>query len=169
MRSERHRLSTISVRARLLGETNVKAVLLAGGFGTRIAEESGVRPKPMVEIGGRPILWHIMKIYSAHGINDFIVCCGYKGEVIKNFFANYFVHVPDVQFDLRTQTMTTLQFCSPSFDLPIGALSRTPADKFAGYHSSADHLDLVRPESPADSFDAALRSSTCWRRTGVNG
>jgi len=70
----------------------------------------------------------------------------------KDFFANYFVHVSDVQFDLRTQTMTRLQFCSPGFDLPVGALSRTPADKFAGYHSSADDLDLVRPESLADSF-----------------
>jgi glucose-1-phosphate cytidylyltransferase len=92
-----------------LGETDVKAVILAGGYGTRIAEESGVRPKPMVEIGGRPILWHIMKIYSAHGINEFIVCCGYRGEVIKDFFANYFLHVSDVRFDLSTQTMTRLR------------------------------------------------------------
>ena len=87
----------------------MKAVILAGGYGTRIAEESGVRPKPMVEIGGKPILWHIMKIYSAHGINDFIICCGYKGEVIKDFFANYFLHGSDVRFDLRTQTMTKLR------------------------------------------------------------
>jgi glucose-1-phosphate cytidylyltransferase len=92
-----------------LGESDVKAVILAGGYGTRIAEESGVRPKPMVEIGGRPILWHIMKIYSAHGINEFIVCCGYRGEVIKDFFANYFLHVSDVRFDLPTQTMTRLR------------------------------------------------------------
>lgn len=87
----------------------MKAVILAGGYGTRIAEESGVRPKPMVEIGGRPILWHIMKIYSAHGINDFVICCGYKGEVIKDFFANYSLHRSDVFFDLRSQAMTTLR------------------------------------------------------------
>ena len=86
----------------------MKAVILAGGYGTRLAEESGVRPKPMVEIGGKPILWHIMKIYSAHGINDFVICCGYKGEVIKDFFATYFLHMSDVRFDLKWQTMTSL-------------------------------------------------------------
>ena len=83
----------------------MKAVILAGGFGTRLSEETAVRPKPMVEIGGRPILWHIMKIYSAHGINDFIVCCGYKGFSIKEYFANYFLHTCDMTFDLRTHEM----------------------------------------------------------------
>jgi glucose-1-phosphate cytidylyltransferase len=78
----------------------MKAVILAGGKGTRIFEESVLRPKPMVEIGGRPILWHIMKIYSAHGVSDFIVCCGYKAEVIKDYFANYFLYASDVTFDL---------------------------------------------------------------------
>ena len=78
----------------------MKAVILAGGLGTRIAEETSLRPKPMVEIGGRPILWHILKIYSQHGINDFIVCCGYKGYIIKEFFANYFLHTSDVTFDM---------------------------------------------------------------------
>ena len=78
----------------------MKAVILAGGLGTRISEETSVRPKPMVEIGGKPILWHIMKIYSAHNINEFIVCCGYKGYVIKEFFANYFLHTSDVSFDV---------------------------------------------------------------------
>jgi glucose-1-phosphate cytidylyltransferase len=87
----------------------MKAVILAGGFGTRLTEESAVRPKPMVEIGGRPILWHIMKIYSGHGIDDFIICCGYKGEVIKGFFADYFLNMSDVRFDLKTQTMTQLR------------------------------------------------------------
>ena len=86
----------------------MKAVLLAGGYGTRIAEESAVRPKPMVEIGGKPVLWHIMKIYSAHGINDFVICCGYKGHVIKDFFADYFLHANDVSFDLRDNRMTML-------------------------------------------------------------
>ena len=78
----------------------MKAVILAGGLGTRLAEETSLRPKPMVEIGGRPILWHIMKIYSAHGINDFIVCLGYKGYLIKEYFANYFLHMSDVTFDM---------------------------------------------------------------------
>jgi glucose-1-phosphate cytidylyltransferase len=80
----------------------VKAVILAGGYGTRISEESSIRPKPMVEIGGMPILWHIMKIYSSHGINDFIICCGYKANVIKEYFANYYLHCSDVTFDLRS-------------------------------------------------------------------
>ena len=80
----------------------MKAVILAGGLGTRLAEETSVRPKPMVEIGGRPILWHIMKIYSAHGIDDFVLCLGYKGYVIKEYFANYFLHMCDVTFDMRS-------------------------------------------------------------------
>ncbi len=79
----------------------MKAVILAGGLGTRLAEETGTRPKPMVEIGGRPILWHIMKIYSAHGINEFVICLGYKGYVIKEYFANYFLHSSDVTFTLK--------------------------------------------------------------------
>lgn len=83
----------------------MKAVILAGGFGTRISEESGVRPKPMVEIGGKPILWHIMKLYSAHGINDFIICLGYKGHMIKEYFANYYLHNSDVTFDMRNNSM----------------------------------------------------------------
>ena len=83
----------------------MKTVILAGGYGTRLSEETGVRPKPMVSIGGRPILWHIMKIYAAHGIRDFIICCGYKGEVIKDFFASYFLHRSDVTFDLQGNDM----------------------------------------------------------------
>ena len=81
---------------------NMKAVILAGGLGTRLSEETVSKPKPMVEIGGKPILWHIMKTYSHYGINDFIICCGYKGYVIKEFFANYFLHQSDVTFDLKT-------------------------------------------------------------------
>jgi glucose-1-phosphate cytidylyltransferase len=83
----------------------MKVVILAGGMGTRLAEETGVRPKPMVEIGGRPILWHIMKIYSQHGFNDFIICLGYKGYVIKEYFANYFLHMTDVTFHLAENRM----------------------------------------------------------------
>jgi glucose-1-phosphate cytidylyltransferase len=84
----------------------MKAVILAGGLGTRISEETGMRPKPMVEIGGKPILWHILKIYSAHGIRDFVVCLGYKGYVIKEYFANYFLHTSDVTFDMARNKMT---------------------------------------------------------------
>ncbi len=83
----------------------MKAVILAGGLGTRISEETTARPKPMVELGGRPVLWHIMKTYSAYGIDDFIVCCGYKGYVIKEFFANYALHASDVTFDMRDRSM----------------------------------------------------------------
>ncbi|MDB9851126.1 glucose-1-phosphate cytidylyltransferase [Amylibacter sp.] len=84
----------------------MKAVILAGGLGTRISEETHLKPKPMIEIGGRPLLWHIMKIYSHHGINDFIICCGYKGYVIKEYFANYFLHMSNVTFDMQNNNMT---------------------------------------------------------------
>jgi glucose-1-phosphate cytidylyltransferase len=83
----------------------MKAVILAGGMGTRISEETSVRPKPMIEIGNMPLLWHIMKIYSFFGINDFIVCCGYKGYVIKEYFANYFLHMSDVTFDMKSNKL----------------------------------------------------------------
>lgn len=87
----------------------MKAVILAGGLGTRISEESHLRPKPMIEIGGRPILWHIMKIYSRYGINDFVICLGYKGYVIKEYFANYFLHMSDVTFDMSKNEMEVHQ------------------------------------------------------------
>ncbi|HHQ4683433.1 TPA: glucose-1-phosphate cytidylyltransferase [Aeromonas veronii] len=83
----------------------MKAIILAGGLGTRISEESHLRPKPMIDIGGKPILWHIMKIYSHYGINDFIICLGYKGYIIKEYFANYFLHMSDITFDMRTNQM----------------------------------------------------------------
>ncbi len=83
----------------------MKAVILAGGFGTRISEETSARPKPMVEIGGKPVLWHLLKLYSHHGINDFVICLGYKGYVIKEYFANYFLHTSDVTLDLSTNKM----------------------------------------------------------------
>ncbi len=83
----------------------MKVVILAGGYGTRLSEETELRPKPMVEIGGKPILWHIMKIYSSHGFDDFVICCGYKGYVIKEYFANYFLHMADVTFDMANNTM----------------------------------------------------------------
>ena len=83
----------------------MKAVILAGGLGTRISEETSIKPKPMVEIGGRPILWHILKIFSSYGVNEFVICCGYKGYVIKEYFANYFLHMSDVTFRMSTNTM----------------------------------------------------------------
>ena len=92
----------------------MKAVILAGGLGTRISEETSVRPKPMIEIGGRPLLWHIMKIYSAHGVNDFVICLGYKGYVVKEYFANYFMHLSDVTIDLTTNSVEIHQnYCEP--------------------------------------------------------
>ena len=87
----------------------MQAVILAGGLGTRISEETHLRPKPMIEIGGRPLLWHIMKIYAAHGVNDFVICCGYKGYLIKEYFANYFLHMSDVTFDMQENRMEVHQ------------------------------------------------------------
>lgn len=91
------------------GKHFMKAVILAGGLGTRITEETYLKPKPMIEIGGKPILWHIMKIYSHHGINDFVICCGYKGYLIKEYFANYFLHMSDVTFDMQHNQMEVHQ------------------------------------------------------------
>lgn len=97
----------------------MKVVLLAGGLGTRISEESHLKPKPMIEIGGKPILWHIMKIYSANGLNDFIICCGYKGYVIKEYFANYFLHTSDVTFDMSNNSMKTHQTTSEPWKVTL--------------------------------------------------
>ncbi|MGI0011632.1 MAG: glucose-1-phosphate cytidylyltransferase [Nitrosopumilaceae archaeon] len=92
----------------------MKVVILAGGLGTRISEETSLKPKPLIEIGGMPLLWHIMKIYSAHGINDFVICCGYKGYMIKEYFANYFLHMSDVTFDMKHNKMEVHQkFAEP--------------------------------------------------------
>ncbi len=97
----------------------MKAVILAGGLGSRISEETAVRPKPMVEIGGKPILWHVMKIYSAHGINDFIICLGYKGYMIKEYFANYFLHMSDVTFDMSKNKMEVHQNNAESWKVTL--------------------------------------------------
>ena len=100
----RDRVNELSVSKDDPGES-MKTVILAGGLGTRISEESHLRPKPMIEIGGKPIIWHIMKIYSHYGINDFVICLGYKGYVIKEYFANYFLHMSDVTFDMAENRM----------------------------------------------------------------
>lgn len=90
----------------------MKAVILCGGLGTRISEETHLRPKPMIEIGGKPILWHIMKLYSHHGVNDFVICCGYKGYILKEYFANYFLHMSDVTFDMACNRMEVHHCCA---------------------------------------------------------
>ncbi len=97
----------------------MKAVILAGGYGTRLSEETSIRPKPMVEIGTKPILWHIMKIYASHGINDFVICCGYKGYIIKEYFANYFMHNSDVTFSLRDNSMEVHQNSSEPWNVTL--------------------------------------------------
>jgi len=97
----------------------MKAVILAGGLGTRIAEDTATRPKPMIEIGGKPILWHIMKLYSYHGINDFVICCGYKGYLIKEYFRNYFLHMSDVTFDLKRNEMEVHQRYSEPWKVTV--------------------------------------------------
>ena len=108
---------------------NIKAVILAGGLGTRLGEETSVRPKPMVEIGGMPILWHIMKIYSTHRINDFVVCLGYKGYLIKEFFANYFLHTSDVTLNLANNSMKVHQNWGEPWTI---TLVETGADTMTG-------------------------------------
>lgn len=107
----------------------MKAVILAGGLGTRISEETHLKPKPMIEIGGMPILWHIMKIYSHYGINDFIVCCGYKGYIIKEYFANYFMHMSDITFDMSTNSMKVHQMKAEPWKV---TLVDTGADTMTG-------------------------------------
>jgi len=97
----------------------MKAVILAGGLGTRLAEETTIKPKPMVEIGGKPILWHIMKIYSSHGIDEFIICLGYKGYIVKEYFANYFLHMSDVTFDMAKNKMKVHQNNSESWKVTL--------------------------------------------------
>jgi glucose-1-phosphate cytidylyltransferase len=97
----------------------VKAVILAGGLGTRISEESTIRPKPMVEIGGRPMIWHIMKIYASHGIDDFIICAGYRGYMIKEYFANYFLHESDITVDIAKNSITTLSTTAEPWQVTI--------------------------------------------------
>ena len=94
---------------KFLGDLIMKAVILAGGLGTRLSEETDLKPKPMIEIGGKPILWHIMKTYSYHGVNDFIICCGYKGYVIKEYFANYYLHMSDVTFSMKGNSVEVRQ------------------------------------------------------------
>jgi glucose-1-phosphate cytidylyltransferase len=125
----------------------MKVVILAGGLGTRISEETYLKPKPMIEIGGKPILWHIMKIYSAHGVNEFVICCGYRGYVIKEYFANYFLHTSDVTFDMADNTMHVWQLHAEPFSSPArqtshghGGKASWPLRFFAGQRRPGDRL-----------------------------
>ena len=123
----------------------MQAVILAGGLGSRLGEETSVRPKPMVEIGGMPILWHIMKIFSAHGVNDFVICLGYKGYIIKEFFANYFLHTADVTLDLRHNSTEVHQNWSEPWRI---TLVETGADTMTGGRLKA----VGRYLNPAEPF-----------------
>ncbi len=133
----------------------MKAVILAGGLGTRISEETSLRPKPMIEIGGMPILWHIMKIYSSHGINEFIICCGYKGYLIKEYFANYFLHQSDVTFDLSENSMKVHQKRSEPWKVTTvdtGDSSQTGGRilSIKEYVSNDDHFCLTYGDGLSD-------------------
>jgi glucose-1-phosphate cytidylyltransferase len=121
----------------------MKAVILAGGLGTRISEETHLKPKPMIEVGGKPILWHIMKLYSAHGVTDFIICCGYKGYVIKEYFANYFLHMSDVTFNIANNSMKVHQQKAEPWQITLvdtgeETLTGGRLKRVAGYLSSDD-------------------------------
>jgi len=118
----------------------MKVVIFAGGLGTRIAEETDVRPKPMVEIGGKPILWHIMKIYSQYGFNDFVICLGYKGYVIKEYFTNYFLHNSDITLDLADNKMEIHGTRSESFKVTLW--KRVPAPKQPAAYSRSKNMSV---------------------------
>jgi glucose-1-phosphate cytidylyltransferase len=133
----------------------MKAVILAGGLGTRISEETHAKPKPMIEIGGKPILWHIMKIYSTHGINDFIICCGYKGYVIKEYFANYFLHMSDVTFDMSNNQMKVHQRKAEPWNVTLlhtgdGTMTGGRLKRVAEYLEDEDAFCLTYGDGVAD-------------------
>src|SRR5215471_13019795 len=160
----------------------MKAVILAGGLGTRISEESHLKPKPMIEIGGKPILWHVMKIYSTYGIHDFVICLGYKGYVVKEYFANYFLHMSDVTFDMQQNRMEVRQqFVEPwrvtlidtgENTLTGGRLKRIRkllgAEPFCfTYGDGVSDVDigaLIRFHKDGSGYRGALSRKTCRRR-----
>lgn len=136
-----------------------------GGLGTGLSEETSLRPKPMIDVGGRPILWHILKMYSAHGVNDFVICCGYKGYMIKEYFANYFLHMSDVTFDMRNNSMEFHQRKAEPWHV---TLVDTGEDPLTGGGSSVWHrtLNAKRPFAlPMVTAWAASTSPPCWRST----
>ncbi|NLS75363.1 glucose-1-phosphate cytidylyltransferase [Bradyrhizobium brasilense] len=139
----------------------MKAVILAGGLGTRISEETHLRPKPMIEIGGKPILWHILKIYSHYGINDFVICCGYKGYLIKEYFANYFLHVSDVTFDMTNNGMDVHQHHADPWKVTLVDTGETTMTggrlkRVANYLADDDAFCLTYGDGVGDIDIAAL-------------
>ncbi|MDX2143326.1 MAG: glucose-1-phosphate cytidylyltransferase [Rhodospirillaceae bacterium] len=133
----------------------MKCVLLAGGLGTRISEETHLKPKPMIEIGGRPIIWHIMKMYAAHGVTEFVVCCGYKGYVIKEFFANYFLHTSDVTFDISKNAMEVHQRRAEPWRVTLvdtgdDTMTGGRLRRVAGYLTGADSFCLTYGDGVSD-------------------
>ena len=162
----------------------MKAVILAGGLGTRISEETHLKPKPMVEIGGKPILWHILKIYSSYGINEFVICCGYKGYVIKEYFANYFLHMSDVTFHMKLNSMEVLHKNAEPWEITLidtgettmtggrlkrvrdyvgdstfcftygDGLSNVDISKLISYHQEQDRLASVTAVQPPGRYGA---------------
>ena len=139
----------------------MKAVILAGGLGTRISEETHLKPKPMIEIGGKPILWHIMKLYSAHGVNEFVICCGYKGYVIKEYFANYFLHMSDVTFDMQHNRMDVHQRNAEPWRVTLvdtgdETLTGGRLKRVAGYVQSEDAFCFTYGDGVADVDVSAL-------------
>jgi glucose-1-phosphate cytidylyltransferase len=139
----------------------LKAVILAGGLGTRISEETQLKPKPMIEIGGRPILWHIMKMYSAHGVNDFVICCGYKGYIIKEYFANYSLHMSDVTFDMHGNEMEVHHrdvepWCITLVDTGEDTLTGGRLKRVAGYVQQEEAFCFTYGDGVADVDISAL-------------
>ncbi|MBS3960796.1 MAG: glucose-1-phosphate cytidylyltransferase [Sandarakinorhabdus sp.] len=139
----------------------MKAVILAGGLGTRISEETTLRPKPMIEVGGKPLLWHILKIYAHHGINDFIICCGYKGFVIKEYFANYFLHMSDVTFDMSNNRMEVHQRHAEPWrvtliDTGLETMTGGRLKRIAPYLSANETFCMTYGDGLADVDVAAL-------------
>ena len=133
----------------------MKAVILAGGLGTRISEETNVKPKPMVEVGGKPLLWHIMKIYSSYDVNEFIICCGYKGYIIKEYFANYFLHMSDVTFDMHKNKMSVHNIHAEPWRVTLvdtGEETSTGGrlKKVADYLSDGEHFCFTYGDGLAD-------------------
>jgi glucose-1-phosphate cytidylyltransferase len=145
----------------------MKAVILAGGMGTRISEETAARPKPMIEIGGRPMLWHIMKLYSAHGVDDFVICCGYRGYMIKEYFANYFLHMSDVTFDMTRNHMEVHQRHSEPWKVTLvdtgeGTLTGGRLKRIARYVREEDAFFFTYGDGLAD---VDLRAELAFHRS----
>jgi glucose-1-phosphate cytidylyltransferase len=145
----------------------MKAVILAGGLGTRISEETHLRPKPMIEIGGKPILWHIMKLYSANGVNEFVICCGYKGYLIKEYFANYFLHMSDVTFDMAHNRMEVHERHAEPWRVTLvdtgeDTMTGGRLKRVAGYVSNEDAFCFTYGDGVAD---VDIRASIAFHRS----